>query len=129
MKNKKIITAFIVASLSSALFAGAPQVPPMPPAFTKAHKYPKSCESIPKMIVFLPPPMEREFIQCKNDLNMPTVAEATRFVMKHFGRNFSSLSVKLAEGFYQLYEVNFKLNGKNKKIYVNGQLTKYIDGN
>jgi hypothetical protein len=125
---KKLATVLLLASVSS-LFAGN-STPPMPPSFggVSEKPYPESCKSLPKMIVFLPPPMEVDFIQCKNDLNMPTVFETQQALNIKFGAGVSEIKVALAEGFHQLYRVDFKLSGTTKTIFVNGDLTKFIDG-
>ena len=123
---KKFATVLMLLSVSS-LFSGTP---PMPPSFgVQASKpYPASCKTLPRMIVFLPPPMEVDFVKCKNDLNMPTLFETKRAVEKEFGKDVKNLSINLAKGFNQLYQVQFELNGKNRVIFVNSQLDRFIDG-
>ena len=124
---KRLTTLLVLSSLS--LLATNPKVP-MPPSFGGLAKpYPESCKPLPRMIVFLPPPMEADFRKCKNDLYMPTVADASLVLLKKFGKGVSDIKISLADGFYQLYQVDFKLNGKEKRIFVNGNLTKFIDGN
>lgn len=125
---KKFATVLMLVSISS-LFA-SPSTPPMPPSFgVKSDKpYPESCKSLPKMIVFLPPPMEVDFIKCKNDLNMPTVDEAKEALEIKFGKGVDKVAVSLAEGFHQLYKVEFQLNKESKTVFVNGTLTKFING-
>ena len=124
---KKIVSTLILTSMTS-LFAM--QTPPMPPSLgaNSSKAYPQSCKALPKMIVFLPPPMESDFIQCKNDLNMPTVFETTKAILSRFGKDISGVKVSLAEGFHQLYKVDFSQNKKSITIFVNGSLTKFIDG-
>ena len=124
---KKIVPILMLASITS-LFA-MPSTPPMPPSFgMKSDKpYPKSCKALPKMIVFLPPPMESDFIQCKNDLNMPLISEATKSIITQFGKGISSVKVSLAKGFHQLYRVDFTQDKKSRTVFVNGSLTKFID--
>ena len=124
---KKIISILAIASMTS-LFA-MPSTPPMPPSFgVKIDKpYPQSCKALPKMIVFLPPPMESDFIQCKNDLNMPTIAETTKAILSKFGKDISNVDLNLAKGFHQLYRVDFIQGKKDRTIFVNGTLTKFID--
>ncbi len=126
---KKIVSAIAVFSLTTgSMFAGN-DMPPMPPSFgTKAPKtYPTSCNSLPQMIVFLPPPMEVDFIQCKNDLNMPSVLDTTKALITKFGKTITGVKVTLAEGFHQLYKVDFKLGETQKTILVNSELSKFIN--
>jgi hypothetical protein len=126
---KKVSTVLAILSFSTAVTLSANQNM-MPPSFgaNSDKPYPESCNALPKMIVFLPPPMEIDFIQCKNDLNMPTIAEASKSLVKRFGKGISGVKIELAEGFHQLYKVNFSQSGENKTIFVNGSLTKFIDG-
>jgi len=125
---KKIATALVLLSISH-LFA-APSRPPMPPMFgsNSAKPYPESCKTLPKMIIFLPPPMEVDFIKCKNDLYMPTVYETQQVLKKRFGKDVQDVTVSLAKGFYQLYRVDFQLNKEKRTVFVNSALTKFIDG-
>lgn len=122
---KKIISTIAIASITS-LFA----MPPMPPSFNsvKSEKpYPKSCSALPRMIVFLPPPMEIDFIQCKNDLNMPTILDVEKALLKKYGKGVSDTKVSLAVGFHQLYRVDYTQDKIVKTILVNGSLTKIIE--
>jgi hypothetical protein len=123
---KKIVSAIIIASVTS-LFATP--TPPMPPSFgsTMNKPFPKSCKALPRMIVFLPPPMEMDFIQCKNDLNMPMISTASKVLVQKFGK-VSNIRIELAQGFTQLYKIDFVQNGKNKTIFSNGAMTNFIDG-
>jgi hypothetical protein len=124
---KKILSAVIITSVTS-LFAN-PTPPPMPPSFgSTAHKpFPNSCKTLPRMIVFLPPPMEADFIKCKNDLNMPMMSALSKSLTAKFGK-VSDVKMELAQGFSQLYKVTFKKNNIEKTIFTNGALTKFIDG-
>jgi|GEM_PF-1740662 hypothetical protein len=127
----KLVSALTVVSLTTSvsLFAGG-DMPPMPPSFgTKAPKaYPTSCNSLPQMIVFLPPPMEVDFIQCKNDLNMPSLEDSLEVLKAKFnGLKISDVKISLAEGFYQLYRITFKVGEDKKELLVNSELSKFID--
>jgi len=123
---RKIASILLLVSMSS-LFA---IMPPMPPSFGAgvSKAYPQSCKALPRMLVFLPPPMEIDFIKCKNDLNMPLVSQTTKILIAKFGKGISEVQVSLAKGFYQLYRVDFFINKESKTIFVNSSLTKFIDG-
>ena len=103
-------------------------MPPMPPAmnFDKTKKHiknnkkntlPKECETIPPMIIFLPPPLEDALNKCKNKLLEPKLEFAKKVFAK---KKLKVKSVNIVEGFSELYEV--KTNKGN--FYCNKDLSK-----
>jgi hypothetical protein len=125
---KKFSLALAISTAS--LLAGVSAMPPMPPSFPKAEEkkrpFPKSCKSIPMMIVHLPPPMELEFNSCKNDLHMPTDSAVARAVIGWFGPKAVFKSISVAEDFFRLYQVDFTIGENSMTIYTNEKLSKFL---
>ena len=93
--------------LSIYLFASS-QTPPPPPVnvHKKAKKLtlPKECKTIPPMIIFLPPPMEKELIACKNAVFKPRLG----YIQKKIK---DAIKVEPFKGFERVYKITLK----NKK--------------
>jgi hypothetical protein len=125
---KKLAT-LIVSLSATSLFAGQSMMPPMPPSFPKAENRgtPKSCKTIPMMLVHLPPPMQVEFDTCKNDMFLPFNSKTAQVLVKKFGKEAKLINVSVAEGFHRLYKVDFALGKEMKTIYTNETLTKFLD--
>ena len=58
---------------------------------------------------------------------MPMISTASKVLVQKFGK-VSNIKIELAQGFTQLYKIDFVQNGKNKTIFSNGTLTNFIDG-
>jgi len=98
--------------ISCALFGLAQ--PPTAPSIP----LPKECKTIPPMIIFLPPPMEKELIPCKNRVFLPSLA----MVKKRFPK---AVDVKPVEGFERLYEIDLE---NNQTLFCNKELLRCIKG-
>jgi hypothetical protein len=127
----KKLSALLVAVSTASLLA-ANSMPPMPPSFPTGKKeekrpFPKSCKSIPMMIIHLPPPMELEFNECKNELHMPTDGKSEAVLKAHFGKGAKFKSISVSEDFHRLYKIDFFLDGKEKTIFANESLTKFVE--
>lgn len=105
------------------LFANqALPMPPMPPMMNlntnktkklkkkkEKNNMPKACETIPPMIIFLPPPLEKSLEECKNELFKPKMDYAKKvFAKKHL----KVYSIDPVSGFAELYKIK-----TNKGIY------------
>jgi hypothetical protein len=115
-------------------------MPPMPPMIpdidvkTNSKKSdqkttPKSCELLPPMVVFIPPPMENMLNDCKNQLNLPKKESVEEIIIKKRYKSSTLKSISITEGFTQLYTI--ELTDKNKKditLFCNGSLSKCISG-
>ena len=104
MKKFAIFILFVFT-----LFAQPPSAP-MP--------LPKECKTIPPMIIFLPPPMEKELIPCKNVVFQPTM----KMVKKRFPK---AVAVTPAKGFERLYAIKME---NNSTIFCNKELSHCIKG-
>jgi len=93
--------------LASILFAGPPSLP-----------LPKECKTIPPMIIFLPKPMEKELIPCKNVVFKPTLA----IVKKRFP---NAQKVEIAKGFERLYRIDLN---NSATLFCNKDLSACIKG-
>jgi exonuclease V gamma subunit len=117
MKNK-----ILLALLSSSILLTASDSIPMPPMIpsldTKAHtvskknnstkpQLPASCELIPPMVIFLPPPMQMELTKCKNQLNKPKKEFVEKQLSKLFKKKITVSKVEVVEKFNQLYKVTY----------------------
>ena len=106
---KKLILYFFCTVLIAA------DRPPAPPAQVPL---PKECKTIPPMIIFLPPPMEKELIPCKNVVFKPTL----KMVKKKFP---SAKNISIAKGFERLYAIELD---NNTTLYCNRDLSACIKG-
>jgi hypothetical protein len=128
---KKFATVLLSLSATS-LLASKAVMPPMPPSFPTGDEVrgtPKSCKTLPMMIVHLPPPMQVEFDVCKNDLHMPFLSKTAQTLVKKFGKlgKVQLTNISVVEGFHRFYKVDFTLNGVSKTIYTNEKLTHFLD--
>lgn len=99
----------IILSFTFSLFAQPPSTPlPLP----------KECKTIPPMIIFLPKPMEKELIPCKNIVFQPTLA----MVKQKFPK---ATAIYPTEGFERLYTIKFE---NNETIFCNKDLSTCIKG-
>ncbi len=105
MKKFAIFTLF-------AIFGWAQ--PPTPPSIP----LPKECKTIPPMIIFLPPPMEKELIPCKNVVFLPSL----KSVKKKFPK---AVDVKPTKGFERLYTITLD---NNETLFCNKELSRCIKG-
>jgi len=109
------------------LLANSSMMPPMMPSVAKSKKvdsskktkkttFPKECQALPPMLIFMPPPLEESLESCKNKLNTPK-----REVVK---KKFKSVvSIKEVKGFSMLYEITTKKN----RFYCNKDLSKCFE--
>ena len=79
---------------------------------------PKECKTIPPMIIFLPPPMEKELIPCKNTVFKPTM----KMVKKKFPK---AIKITPTTGFERLYTISLE---NNSTIFCNKDLSRCIKG-
>lgn len=99
----------IFISFAFTLFAQPPSSP-MP--------LPKECKTIPPMIIFLPPPMEKELIPCKNEVFKPTM----KMVKKKFPK---AVAIAPTKGFERVYTITLE---NNTTIFCNKDLSVCIQG-
>jgi len=130
MKNKIIALTF-VTTLTYAL-----DMPPMPPMIpdvqkdikttqtkeTKKSTMPSSCELIPPMVIFLPPPMEKELSNCKNQLHKPKKELVEKNLSKLLNKKIKVEKIEIVKKFNQLYKVTY--NGGT--ILVNSSVDAFI---
>ena len=120
MKNKFLYSSIILTTLLNAI--ETPPMPPMMPQITpvknnidtkqsskKQQKkaIPKSCELIPPMVIFLPPPMEKELVNCKNNLHKPKKDFVEKQLSKLFKKKVKVQKVEIVEKFNQLYKITY----------------------
>jgi hypothetical protein len=122
-----IISVFI---LSKLLSVDMPPMPPMmpstkaktkikqnkPSAFQTKLEEIEGCSSLPPMIIFLPPPMEKSLIQCRNNYYKPTKKDASKKLSKLFHKKIKVTKIKIMSKFREVY-----------KIYIRGQKSKYCN--
>jgi len=135
--SSMFVLLFTVFSLGS-------EMPPMPPMMGSSSKSIKpnndfqnkmsdikECSSLPPMIIFLPPPMEKDLISCRNKFYKPTVANAEKALSKMIDKKVSVSKISLAEGFRELYKIEYSYKKfiltSKKTSYCNAKLTKCLD--
>ncbi|MBC8238351.1 MAG: hypothetical protein H8E76_09020 [Helicobacteraceae bacterium] len=114
-----IINNMLLLSIISATFMHAtemPPMPPMPPIFETAKTTsvasqqattPSSCQLIPPMVIHLPPPMEKELINCKNELFLPNKALAEKNLSNLLKKQIAVEKIEIVPKFNQLYKVTY----------------------
>ena len=130
--KKTLMTLLIAVNI---LNAAGNSMPPMPPSFganpTTAKVSKKSggndmqnkldgikgCSTLPPMIIFLPPPMEKDLIACRNGYNKPTNKIANEKLSKIIGKKVKIRKVEIEEGFREVYKITYSIKGKSKKLY------------
>ncbi len=112
--NKLLLSIFT----ATIIFASESMMPPMPPSVGGEKKtessMPKECAEVPPMIIFLPPPLEEAYYQCKNALHLPKKDDAKSKIDKLLGENIEVESIKIATGFSEVYMIDV-INKKKKK--------------
>jgi hypothetical protein len=99
------------------------EMPPMPPMIsmkdtnktvktetkkgTTKRTTPESCDLIPPMVIFLPPPMEKDVTTCKNELFMPKKDFAAKQLEKLFKKKVKIISIEIVPKFNQLYKITY----------------------
>jgi len=113
MKNK-IITLLLLSTFGYTI-----EMPPMPPMvamdkqnYSKNHKQtkrstPKSCDMVPPMVVFLPPPMQVEVDKCNNQLHIPKKELVEKNLSKALKKKISVKKIEIVEKFNQLYKITY----------------------
>lgn len=107
----------------SFITLNAIEMPPMPPMIdTKNQKVstkkandvtktnrstPKSCDMIPPMIIFLPPPMEKEVVTCQNELHKPKKEFVQKQLSKLLKKKIIVNKIEIVKKFNQLYKITY----------------------
>jgi len=123
----------IVALLPMFLLANNLMMPPMPPSMNlnehpkhqlksrpdtkKKNVFPKECQTVPPMLIFMPPPLEKDLSTCKNKLFMPKKEIAQKKLKLKIKK------IEIVNGFNELY----KITTDKKTIYCNKDLTKCLE--
>ena len=115
MKTKLLLTTFTLTTFLNAM--DMPPMPPMMPVLdtknkavkkdTKKPSMPASCELIPPMVIFLPPPMEKELVNCKNNMNKPKKEFVEKQLSKLFKKKTTVTKIEIVEKFNQLYKITY----------------------
>jgi len=109
--KKRIL--FLLCTLS---LIAAPPITPKQTAPTIT--LPKECKTIPPMLIFFPPPMEKELIPCKNAVFLP--------LLKNVKKKFQTAKkIEIAKGFERLYKITLD---HNITIFCNYNLSHCIEG-
>ncbi len=109
---------YIIFSLFiSTVILNAKESIPMPPMIPsldtkqntnkKNSSIPKSCELIPPMVIFLPPPMEAELSKCKNELHKPKKEFVEKQLSKLFKKQVKVTKIEIVKKFNQLYKITY----------------------
>ncbi|MBT3281316.1 MAG: hypothetical protein HOF69_01580 [Campylobacteraceae bacterium] len=113
MKYKILLNLLAISTFMSAVDT-IPMPPMIPSLDTKSNNIsnkkstiPKSCELIPPMVIFLPPPMQDELSKCKNELNKPKKEFVEKQLTKLFKKKVSVNKIEIVKKFNQLYKVTY----------------------
>ncbi len=131
MKNTAIISLTVLGIFTSAALAGG-NTPPVPPGFmsnsVKGKEMPKSCSSIPPMLINYPPPMEEELYACLNDYYAPELEEIAPKIKALLETKSEVVSVVPLEGFKRLYKITLVEGDMKSEIYCNEDASVCIKG-
>jgi len=114
IRQKGILILFLGAI--SLVASQMPPMPPMPPSLSgkktvhisaKKAAMPKECELLPPMVIFLPPPMEKQLDSCKNKLYKPSKTFAQKRLSKLLNKKIVVKSVKIVKKFSKLYRIKY----------------------
>lgn len=119
----RILTKLSISFLTLSISANAIEMPPMPPILTvedtnKTKKSqinknetkrstPSSCDLVPPMVIFLPPPMEKEVVNCKNELFIPKKEIAQKQLEKLLKKKVKIVKIEIVPKFNQLYKITY----------------------
>ena len=133
---KKVVFSLTFASLLLAQSSTQLPMPPMPPTMNiqnsgkkslpqkpsskKNNTMPKECEIIPPMLIFMPPPLEKDLRKCKNRIYQPKKNIAQKQLAKLLKKKIQVVSIKPVDGFSQVYEIDTP----KEKYYCNKDITK-----
>ena len=121
--NKRI---FVFYCLLCSILLNAGDKLPMPPSMPSIDKksvLPDSCNMVPPMILFLPPPLEKNLIKCKNDIKIPKKKFVQKQLSKLLKKKIVVNTITVVPKFNQLYKVVYN---KNKTILVNQYVDAFI---
>ena len=137
----------VLAVFSSFVFVLSNSMPPMPPGFgdtpspkstnkQKINDYQKKigdikeCNSLPPMIIFLPPPMEKDLIICRNEYYKPSKEKTKKLLSKMLGKDITIKSISTQEGFREVYKIEYSTKffiiERDFVTYCNSALTKCL---
>jgi len=129
---KRVVTFGVLLSSSLLIAQNTPPMPPMAGANNPIKnadklKLPKECSTVPPMIIFLPPPLEEAYYQCKNSLYLPKKEDAETKLSKLLNEKIKITSIDVVNGFTELYGIEI-VDSKNivRSYYCNRFLTKCI---
>ena len=117
MKTKILLSTIVFTTLLNAM--DMPPMPPMMPSTptkqdkqkdtksTQKSTMPTSCELIPPMVIFLPPPMEKELTNCKNNMNKPKKDFVEKQLLKLLKKKTKVTKIEIVEKFNQLYKITY----------------------
>jgi hypothetical protein len=133
MMIKKIYLAILPISL---LAANMPPMPPMipnidmkpTPTASVKNATPQSCELLPPMVVFIPPPMEKMLNDCKNQLHLPKNEQVEKNILQGEYKKLKIKSISITEDFAQLYKIVITNDKKEIELFCNSNLSKCIKG-
>jgi len=104
------IKIFLIISFLLFSFLGAQE--------SSSNLLPSECKTIPPMILFLPPPLEKELIECKNIVFKPTL----KSVQKKFK---TAKKVQPLSGFEKVYKITLE---NNLTLFCNQKLSRCFQG-
>jgi len=126
---KKMIFLQIIVSIVLVV-SKALSSPPVPPVLgmqkqkISKKKIPKECKLLPPMIVFLPPPMEKELNECKNKLFKPEKDFAQKRLSKILKRKIIIKSITILKKFSRLYRIRYN---NDKIVLCNDNISACIE--
>ena len=74
-----------------------------------------ACGALPPMIIFLPPPMEKSLVSCRNEYYKPSMKDASGKISKYYKKTLRVTKIKIVDGFREVYKIS--IQDKKKKYF------------
>ena len=70
------------------------------------------CAVLPPMVIFLPPPMEKSLVSCRNEFYKPSVEDATKKLSELYKKTVTVSKIEIVDDFREVYKIYMKIEGE-----------------
>ena len=72
------------------------------------------CAVLPPMVIFLPPPMEKSLVSCRNEFYKPSIEDATKKLSKLYKKTVTVSKIEIVDDFREVYKVYMTIEGEKR---------------
>ena len=72
------------------------------------------CAVLPPMVIFLPPPMEKSLVSCRNEFYKPSIEDANKKLSELYNKTVTVSKIEIVDDFREVYKVYIKIEGEQK---------------